>query len=774
MLTILPANAVIITPTPAPIAVIPGGTWNFTANMAVNWSASIGFISSSGVYTATGTMPGTQVTIMATSQQNNAIYGSVTFDISGKLIDTYNLNGQRINVWISVDGASFNTTSSGQYVALLDPGQHMLYSAACQADPNHLLYVFDHWSWTDQNGIPQQSTGNALPISVSGDPPFEYDAYFRSQSGYYYVTTAVNPAGAGTLTMSPTGDPSGAGACSGWFSNGSTVTFTASASGNYGFTGFSGDLVTNCTNAPASCNGQSLTINGPRSVTANFQISDPSFIKTEVPNNVSNNRDSTTHWEPSSAVGPTWVHAYNSGSGEIGAATTAAWVNGAWQKSVVPSPDPSGTIGDLFLAYDGHSSGAGYILVGTGHEQYSSSLYFNTSPDGTNWGVWQTLFPGSQGVAWDYGSTAVDSTGRIIVGAVRYADTQNTSCADGFWVIISTSHGAPGSWSTPYQVAAPSHQPGTCDSVQGRTAEDRWGIGSRVAAAGSQFLVFTPHLQGGNQFQPQELYYYYETSPGVWYGTPGPYGGKFLSSFEAPLNNTSYSPPVRNSVTDIFYSPLLDASGNDAGTWAVTYQFKNGDYNNVAVCTNNPMGCYEINAATDDEFMNAVSVDPNGGVWISYLTYSSLTSRQLPLYHQTIYYKPGGTAQDWSGTTWAMGATGDANVDPSVWVQDNTADRCTLYCYAEGDYARISTNAYLGVDSPYVNSSGCQDEVKKTNCTGNDLWQIFAFDPKGTPPANAFHPKTIYHPIGGDLGLKGKPNPPGSRGVAPERRGKKH
>ena len=79
-----------------------------------------------------------------------------------------------------------------------------------------------------------------------------------------------------------------------------------------------------------------------------------------------------------------------------------------------------------------------------------------------------------------------------------------------------------------------------------------------------------------------------------------------------------------------------------------------------------------------------------------------------------------------------------------------------------GDYARIGTNGYPGAGSPYVKSSG----------PGNDLFQIFAFDPQGAAPKNAFKPSPIYYPIGTDLRGSGKPVPPESLGIAPEKRRK--
>ncbi len=98
--------------------------------------------------------------------------------------------------------------------------------------------------------------------------------------------------------------------------------------------------------------------------------------------------------------------------------------------------------------------------------------------------------------------------------------------------------------------------------------------------------------------------------------------------------------------------------------------------------------------------------------------------------------------------------------------KDTSADRCglSITCRAAGDYARIASNAYLGVDSPYIDRSPFSGN--------NDLFQIFGFDPQGSAPKNTFTPKPVYYPMGSDLRSLGTANPPESLGVAPEQRRK--
>jgi hypothetical protein len=112
-----------------------------------------------------------------------------------------------------------------------------------------------------------------------------------------------------------------------------------------------------------------------------------------------------------------------------------------------------------------------------------------------------------------------------------------------------------------------------------------------------------------------------------------------------------------------------------------------------------------------------------------------------------------------------LGVTGDYNVDPTAWFFVYSQDRRSSGCYAAGDYARIGSNSYQGnpgVGSPYMNRSGCII----------DMFQIFAFDPPGPRPTNTFTPVPIRYPLGSNLRAAGKPNPPETLGIAPERRRK--
>ncbi len=124
----------------------------------------------------------------------------------------------------------------------LSPGSYVLAVASPQAGASGTQYVFASWS-----------DGGAASHSITvGSSPTTYTAAFTTQ---YLLTTGVSPAGAGTVTANPSS--------SGYYNAGASVQLTAAANTGYQFSSWSGALT-------GSTNPQSLTINAPSAVTANF------------------------------------------------------------------------------------------------------------------------------------------------------------------------------------------------------------------------------------------------------------------------------------------------------------------------------------------------------------------------------------------------------------------------------------------------------------------------------------------------------------------------
>ena len=86
--------------------------------------------------------------------------------------------------------------------------------------------------------------------------PATYTANFTSQ---HYLTTAASPAAGGTISPA-----------SGWFSAGTQVQVSAAPNSGYLFGGFTGDL-------SGVTTPQTVTVNAPKSVTANFSIVLPTY-----------------------------------------------------------------------------------------------------------------------------------------------------------------------------------------------------------------------------------------------------------------------------------------------------------------------------------------------------------------------------------------------------------------------------------------------------------------------------------------------------------------
>src|ERR1022692_4571097 len=102
-------------------------------------------------------------------------------------------------------------------------------------------YVYASWS---------DGGGQTHTVTAPNSPP-TYTASFNTQ---YLLTTAVSPAGAGTVTPNPTSPD-------GYYNSGTSVGLTAAPSSQ--FLNWSGDL-------SGSANPQSIVMNAPHSVNANF------------------------------------------------------------------------------------------------------------------------------------------------------------------------------------------------------------------------------------------------------------------------------------------------------------------------------------------------------------------------------------------------------------------------------------------------------------------------------------------------------------------------
>jgi uncharacterized repeat protein (TIGR02543 family) len=98
------------------------------------------------------------------------------------------------------------------------------------------------------------STATVSWTEVNSRAAYAAVAFAAAPSSNYTVSTAISPAGSGTVTLSPAG---------GTYASGSSVQLTANPAVGYVFSSFSGDLA-------SASNPGTLVVNGNKSVTANF------------------------------------------------------------------------------------------------------------------------------------------------------------------------------------------------------------------------------------------------------------------------------------------------------------------------------------------------------------------------------------------------------------------------------------------------------------------------------------------------------------------------
>ena len=139
---------------------------------------------------------------------------------------------------ITVDGSSLVAPQTFSW----DPGStHSIGATSPQGIGT--LYTFDSWS----------DGGNQTHTITTPNQDTTYTARFNAQ---YLLTGVVSPAGAGTITADPC-------CINGYFDNGTPVNVTAAANCGFTFTSWTSDL-------SGSTNPQTVTISGPKTVTANF------------------------------------------------------------------------------------------------------------------------------------------------------------------------------------------------------------------------------------------------------------------------------------------------------------------------------------------------------------------------------------------------------------------------------------------------------------------------------------------------------------------------
>ena len=300
-------------------------------------NAGYGFVNFSGDLTGS---TNSQSVIMTAPRSVMAIFAALT----GVTITT---SPPGLN--ITVDGQSYAAPRTFSWA---QGSVHTVAVSSPQSGPPGTRCAWSNWS--DSGAISHSITAPASGASVT------YTASFNVS---YLLTLAVVPSGGGTLTASPASPD-------GYYNSGAAVQVTASANSGYQFANFSGDLT-------GSPNPQSVSMIGPRAVTANFSLpiivnASPSFLSVTVDGSVYT-VPQTFNWVPGSSHTLTVSSPQNGPPG-----TRYAWSNwsdGGAMLHVISVPGTPTTYNATFIAQ--------YLLTLAASPSVGGALVANpTSADG--------------------------------------------------------------------------------------------------------------------------------------------------------------------------------------------------------------------------------------------------------------------------------------------------------------------------------------------------------------------------------------------------------
>ena len=204
-----------------------GSSQTFTAYPNANYAVNQWLLDS--VVTQTG---GTSYTLNNIQSGHNV---QVTF-VQGVSVT---VQGNPSGVSFSVDGTTYSTPQTFSWVS---GSSHPIGTTSPQSGGTGVQYIWSNWS--DAGAV----SHNVAPTSGT-----TFTANFSTQ---YRLDTSVSPAGGGTVAVNPPGT---------WFPPSQGLQLTASPASGYAFSSWAGV-------DSSSGNGASVTMNGYRSVTANFAV----------------------------------------------------------------------------------------------------------------------------------------------------------------------------------------------------------------------------------------------------------------------------------------------------------------------------------------------------------------------------------------------------------------------------------------------------------------------------------------------------------------------
>ena len=224
-------------------------------------------------YTLTGLSQGQTYYIAATAYDTYFIESAYSNEVSGIATDpgqtvTVTLTANPPGLQVTVDGSSYTAPQPFTWTA---GSSHTLSISSPQNGATGTRYVYASWS---DGG----SQSHSITVPSSGTT---YTANFTTQ---YTLATQVNPPGSGSVSPSGTN----------WYNSNQSVVVTAAPGTGYSFSSWTGDLT-------GSTNPASITINGPRSVAANFLVT-PGALSVTPGNGLTASGNQGGPFSPSSQV----------------------------------------------------------------------------------------------------------------------------------------------------------------------------------------------------------------------------------------------------------------------------------------------------------------------------------------------------------------------------------------------------------------------------------------------------------------------------------------
>ncbi len=183
-------------------------------------------------------IPG-QKYFIAVKAYNN--YGESGFS---NIVETpfYTIDTNPSGLQIIADNVVYNSPQTFSWDTWRVGSSHTISVSSPQSGTSGTRYVYSSWN----DGGAQSHTITAPSVSTT------FTANFTTQ---YSLTTSVSPSGGGSVSPAGTN----------WYNSGQSVQVTATPSSGYAFSGWSGDIT-------GSTNPATITINGPKSIKANFVV----------------------------------------------------------------------------------------------------------------------------------------------------------------------------------------------------------------------------------------------------------------------------------------------------------------------------------------------------------------------------------------------------------------------------------------------------------------------------------------------------------------------